>query len=389
MIVPTIHHKEQQDVSAALADVRVIVNGPATCFTIEVMRLGLLTVTLLVAWWLAAPTGATATTWLVRPDGSGDAPTIQAAVDSAAAFQDTVLLAPGTYTGAGNRGIDFSGKALVMRSLAGPEVTIIDCEQQDRGVSFQSDETPSTVLAGVTIINGDPGKSAGAIFCSGASPTIDDCILRDNTADAGSGAGGALFCVDFADPTVTNTRFTNNRGGNGGAVWCGQGAEPVFIDCIFDGNTASQNGGAFACVSFGRPTVINCTIANNTALNFGSALYSQNASPYFIQTIVTADDPASLIYCDVGAAPSFTCCNIFGDITGGYAPDLNGGDNVFTDPLFCGVDGSGNYFLQSGSPCTADNSPCGALIGALPVACGTSPSEPRTWGGTKHIFRHR
>ena len=50
--------------------------------------------------------------------------TIRAAIN-AAQNGDTVLVAAGTYSGPGNRDIDFSGKSLVVTSQAGPSSTII------------------------------------------------------------------------------------------------------------------------------------------------------------------------------------------------------------------------------------------------------------------------
>ena len=45
---------------------------------------------------LALPAPICARTWYITPDGTGDAPTIQAGIDSAAAG-DTVEMACGTY----------------------------------------------------------------------------------------------------------------------------------------------------------------------------------------------------------------------------------------------------------------------------------------------------
>jgi hypothetical protein len=45
-----------------------------------------------------------------------DYPTIQAAIDDCNEG-DTVIIAPGTHTGSGNRDIDFKGKGITVRSV--------------------------------------------------------------------------------------------------------------------------------------------------------------------------------------------------------------------------------------------------------------------------------
>ncbi len=71
---------------------------------------------------------ARATTWFVTPDGSGDAPTIQAAIDSASSG-DVIELADGVYTGYGNRDLSNMEKRILLKSASGnPEACIIDLQ---------------------------------------------------------------------------------------------------------------------------------------------------------------------------------------------------------------------------------------------------------------------
>jgi hypothetical protein len=51
--------------------------------------------------------------------------TIQAAIN-AASGGDVVIVADGTYTGSGNKNIDFKGKAITVKSANGPGNCIID-----------------------------------------------------------------------------------------------------------------------------------------------------------------------------------------------------------------------------------------------------------------------
>src|SRR5262245_38602396 len=80
-------------------------------------------------------------------------PTIQAAVD-VAVTGDTVLVAPGTYVGAGNKDIEFHSERIILRSEAGPGATIIDCQGSGRGILIHAGEDSTARVEGFTVRNG-------------------------------------------------------------------------------------------------------------------------------------------------------------------------------------------------------------------------------------------
>jgi len=104
-----------------------------------------------------------AKTIIIKPDKSGDFATIQAAID-AAEDGDEIVLEQGIYTGAGNRDLNYKGKAITIRSRYPDDNecmrnTIIDAQGEGVIVRFIDDEGPGSVFKGFTLGAGDTTKN--------------------------------------------------------------------------------------------------------------------------------------------------------------------------------------------------------------------------------------
>ncbi|MCH7947513.1 MAG: hypothetical protein IIC66_06905, partial [candidate division Zixibacteria bacterium] len=162
-----------------------------------------------------------------------DLPTIQAGIDAAIAG-DTVLVADGTYTGPGNRDIDFGGKGIVLKSENGTGVTIIDCEgsesNQHRGFYFHSGEDSTAVVDGFTIQGGYADYGGGINCDSSSSPKRINNPISGNSA---GGNGGGIYCI-ASSPTISNNTISGNTTpcsedasvGNGGGIYCVSNSNP-------------------------------------------------------------------------------------------------------------------------------------------------------------------
>jgi len=276
------------------------------------------------------------TLWHIQADGSGQAPNIQAGLN-AAVDGDTVLLYDGIYRGGGNTSLDFNGKAVLLTSVNGPEVTIIDCEGGDRAFILDGSEGPGTIISRVTVRNGNK-TNGGSFKIDGGSPTINGCIIEGGTA--GSGAG--IYCDLGGSPTITNNVFIGNSASDGAAIYCNG------VSAIIQNNTIIENdasGGGIIC------------LRNNS-----NALISN--------TIVAFNIQGPAIECTGGANPIVSCCNIYDNEGGDALCGTDGGGNISLDPLFCSPPGSGVVTISSISPCAPANNGCGVLIGAESVGCG-------------------
>jgi len=167
------------------------------------------------AFGLWAP--ASATTYVVQPDGMGDFPTIQAAVD-AAVGGDEIVLTSGTFRGGGNRNILWRTKEITIRSESGnPETCVIDCEGGPgapyRGFCVER-VGGDGLLDGVTIRHGWAPGYGGGVFLREASPTISHCIFEEIHAEG----GGGIDCDADAAPTILGCTFRGNTAPWGGGL---------------------------------------------------------------------------------------------------------------------------------------------------------------------------
>jgi hypothetical protein len=341
-------------------------------------------------------------------------PTIQAGID-AANTGDTVLVAPGTY----EENINFSGKAITVKSSGGAKATIIDGGNVAPVVTFATGEGTTSILSGFTVQNGtstfNSGYAGGGIYIGSSSPTIIDNIIQNNTAcndgggigvsfgsprivgniirnnkqsgcSGGPGGGaigllgsgttqiignkilnnswpgnaGAIVLWAAGTPTLMNNVFGNNSssGGQGGAIWIVNDTVATVVQNLFYGNTASV-GGAIYLLSGTGSEFVNNSIIGGAGVTQGSAVYAVSSANFYNNLLIGLSGQ-NAVYCE-GTAPVFTNNDAYGPGGSGMQgtcldQELTNG-NIDLDPQF--VDPAKNNFqLQSTSPAinAGDNS---------------------------------
>jgi len=322
-------------------------------------------------------------------------PTIQAAI-TAAVDGDLILIADGTYAGAGNTMIDFLGKKIVVRSEHGARNCIIDSTGADWGFYFHTGETASSELRGVTI---QSASLAGIYLDDNASPTISTCVIQTNIGDGihayasaavidncliTGNSGNGLYVLaasltvsnseissnslagiacDSASPVISATIISGNTtgglisdaaspevsdslitGNSGSGLVFLNGGTPVFSRCVIEANTASSvyPGGGITCIQ-SSPRFEYSVISSNAGGD-GGGVYLRHAAPTFANCTITGNTSVlgGGVFCDY-ATPQFTASRI----------DSNSGSGIYSRNF--SALGLHNCILSNNTPATGIN----------------------------------
>ncbi|MDM8005431.1 MAG: hypothetical protein QUV05_04670 [Phycisphaerae bacterium] len=255
------------------------------------------------------------------PQGEDVGPkkTIQAAL-ALAGNGDTIAVLAGTYSGAGNRNLDYAGKSIVVHALGGPAATTIDCG------------------------NTSGTRAVNYLTLNGAAAALDGFTITGGNADY----GGAI-------------RTDSSR--------------LILQDCVLAGNTATNRGGGIYS-SYGTPAINGLTIEANTAPS-GQAgagvLQFSNVNLVGDLAVATGRlDVLSAWFYGAGAI----------DLAPGSLLNLTGTPGAPATVLRSRIGGRGDILINAGQQLRVENGAVVDLSGSEPTAgCGNCPgSDPSAWG---------
>jgi len=322
------------------------------------------------------------------PDPGSGILTIQDGIDIAVTG-DEVVVAAGTHAGP----INFNGKGITVRSESGPDVTIIEGSGLQNVVVFDSGEGADSVLRGFTV---QGTTFTCGIFISGASPIIEENVIRDHQT-LGDGAGiratgsyalirknvirdnrvstlrspanGAGLHVTGGAPEIVNNFILNNSVyafatlpiANGGGLYQ-SGGTPRIVGNVFAGNRTTETsgglqlGGAIYISGTADAVVANNTFYNNHSAESpygtygGGGLYisGSNSGMLVANNILQANGPYGVLCASTSVDVTFQTNSLFGNSSADYQDCPAGTGDLFVDPEMVDPSG-GDYQLADTS----------------------------------------
>jgi hypothetical protein len=296
--------------------------------------------------------------------------TVQTAIDAASASGGEVWVKAGTYY----ERVSLKRLVYLFGGFDGTETNRSQRNWTTHRSALDGSRQGSVITAagvgswaaidGLTIQNGR-AANGGGIFCTNASPTIANNVIRTNASI--NGGGGGIYLNGSSSVVANNWVEGNATTGDGGAVYITARLLPVakIINNVFLSNLATNNsnncrGGAIYCDAVAE--IINNTLLNNWArtgapgtADFGGGIYCVLSGALFANNIIAFGSSGIRAQ---NALPLLRNNCVFGNLAFNYSgvavPSGTNG-NISVDPLLVN---SNDFHLSIGSPCinTGDDS---------------------------------
>ena len=179
---------------------------------------------------------------------------------------DTIYIDAGTYA----ESLSLNNITLTLTG-AGADTTVIDGGGTGRVVYVGS--TAAVTITGVTIRNGYQAiGNGGGIYCYDATLTLEDAIVRDNSAGA-SYDGGGLY-AEASTVALRATQVLSNTANDGGGIAV-LASTLTLADSTVAHNIAGQGGGGIQ--SFSSATSLSHSTLYSNTTDYGGGIYQIGA----------------------------------------------------------------------------------------------------------------
>ncbi|MFZ5433592.1 MAG: T9SS type A sorting domain-containing protein [Calditrichota bacterium] len=246
----------------------------------------------------------------------------------------------------------------------------------------------SELVANGAVFDANKALYGGGITTDESTVTLQNCVLRKNTASVN---GGGIFSTS-STVTLKHTFLLSNLSIGGGGM-DGRSNTTLLMDrCVVAGNSAVNNGaqgnGGGLLLQSGPQQISHCTFMNNEAM-LGGAIYGGTALTVRSSIFARQVDGGGMYFPLPGVNVRYSCFfdNTDGNFNGPQMPrdlgtlvSINANydscdvyRNILLNPLF--DDSSANmYALTAGSPCIDAGDP------NLPVdPDGSLPDQGAFW----------
>lgn len=186
--------------------------------------------------------------------------------------------------GSGSGGMEVSGTATVNLN----NYSFIGNSRNDHGPSLRVEGGTVNMrkcLVSNTVLNSD--RAGAAIYCTGGTVNVYDCIFEDNQYTLGTNIVGGVVRVAGGTVNITRSKILNMTSASGSDAYGAAGitSGTLNIDSTtFEGNNCggSCNESNDVYVNGGTATVFNCTFnsaADNVGADAGTLTISNSGNP--------------------------------------------------------------------------------------------------------------